>query len=82
MALHPNFPDDPHVILDSDIRWFPADDVLRTTSFEKLLPPLVPTLRKEVQKWRDSGYAGATETSRSLLRWWFAEQHLLPKADG
>ena len=82
MALHPAFPDDPHAILDPAIRWFPADEALRTTSFEKLLPPLVPTLRKEVQTWRDRGYAGATETSRSLLRWWFAEQHLLPKADG
>ena len=82
MALHPNFPDDPHAILDPAIRWFPADAALRTTSFEKLLPPLVPTLRKEVQAWRNSGYDGATETSKSLLRWWFAEQHLLPKADG
>ena len=82
MALHPNFPDDPHAILDPSIRWFPADEALRTTSFEKLLPPLVPTLRKEVQAWRDSGYDGATETSNSLLRWWFAEQHLLPKPDG
>jgi|CXWL01.1.fsa_nt_gi type III restriction enzyme len=82
MALHPNFPDDPHAILDPTIRWFPADETLRTTSFEKLLPPLVPTLRKEVQAWRDSGYDGATETSTSLLRWWFDEQHLLAKADG
>ena len=24
MALHPNFPDDPHAILDPAIRWFPA----------------------------------------------------------
>lgn len=82
MALHPDFPDDPHAILDPAIRWFPADEALRTTSFEKLLPPLVPTLRKEVQAWRESGYDGATETSKSLLRWWFIEQHLLPKADG
>ena len=83
MALHPNFPSDPHAILDPAIRWFPADEALRTTSFEKLLPPLVPSLRKEVQAWRDSGYEGATETSRSLLRWWFIEQHLLqsPGAD-
>jgi len=82
MALHPNFPADPHAILDPTIRWFPADEALRTTSFEKLLPPLVPTLRKEVKAWRESGYDGATETSKSLLRWWFTEQHLLPKADG
>jgi hypothetical protein len=45
MALHPNLPDDPHAIFDPAIRWFPADETLRSTSFEKLLPPLVPTLR-------------------------------------
>jgi type III restriction enzyme len=32
--------------------------------------------------WRDSGYAGATDTSRSLLNWWFNTRHLLPQADG
>jgi type III restriction enzyme len=78
MALHPNFPDDPHAILEPELRWFPADEALRTSSFEKLLPPLVPTLRKEVKAWRDRDYDGATETSKSLLRWWFLEQHLTP----
>ena len=28
MALHPNFPDDPHAILDPAIRWFPAADAI------------------------------------------------------
>jgi len=82
MALHPDFPDSPHAILDPAIRWFPADEALRASSFEKLLPPLVPELRKQVKAWRDSGYTGATETSRSLLAWWFKTPHLLPKADG
>lgn len=82
MALHPAFPASPHAILDPTIRWFPADEALRTSSFEKLLPPLVPELRKQVKVWRDSGYAKATETSRSLLNWWFRTPHLLPKSDG
>jgi type III restriction enzyme len=82
MALHPDFPDDPHAILDPAVRWFPADEALRASSFEKLLPPLVPALRNEVKTWRDRGYDGASETSQSLLRWWFVEQHLLPQADG
>ncbi len=56
MALHPNFPENPHEILDPSIRWFPADEALRNTSFEKLLPPLVPELRKQVKKFRDSNY--------------------------
>ena len=82
MALHPSFPDSPHVILDPEIRWFPADEALRDTSMDKLLPPLVPELRKQVKAWRDSDYVGATETSRSLLNWWFKTPHLLPQADG
>ncbi len=48
----------------------------------KLMPPLVPELRKRVTEFRDSGYAGATETSRSLLNFWFKEEHLIEKFDG
>lgn len=82
MALHPNFPSDPHAILDPGIRWFPADEALRDKRSDQLMPPLVPVLRKEVKAWRGRGYEGAADTSRSLLRWWFAEQHLLPNAGG
>jgi type III restriction enzyme len=82
MALHPDFPESPHSILDPAIRWFPADEALREFSMDKLMPPLVPELRKLVKDWRDSGYAGATETSRSLLNWWFNTQHVIPQADG
>jgi type III restriction enzyme len=82
MALHPDFPDSPHAILDPQVRWFPADEALRETGMDKLMPPLVATLRKKVKEFRDSGYVGATETSRSLLTWWFKAPHLLPQADG
>lgn len=82
MALHPDFPDSPHAILDPQVRWFPADEALRETSMDKLMPPLVATLRKKVKDFRDSGYVGAAETSRSLLNWWFKEPHLLPRIDG
>lgn len=82
MALHPDFPHSPHAVLDPDVRWFPADEALRETSMDKLMPPLVAKLRQEVKEFRDSGYEDATETSRSLLNWWFREPHLLPKADG
>jgi type III restriction enzyme len=82
MALHKNFPKSPHAILNPDIRWFPADEALRESSYEKLLPPLVHELRKKVKVWRDNGYEGATDTSVALLNWWFNKEHLLPKADG
>lgn len=82
MALHPDFPESPHEVLDPGIRWFPADEELRKSSFEKLLPPLVPELRKRVKQWRYEEYAGATATSKALLNWWFRTRHLLPRADG
>jgi len=82
MALHPDFPSDPYTILDPDVRWFPADELLRAQGYEKLLPPLVATLRRKVKTWRDSGYEGASETSRSLITWWFETEHLIPQADG
>lgn len=82
MALHPNFPASPYVILDPSVRWFPADETLRDTGADKLMPPLVPELRKRVKEWRDSGYVGATETSKTLLTWWFKTDHLMPQTDG
>jgi len=82
MALHPDFPASPFVILDPSIRWFPADEALRATTSDKLMPPLVAELRKKVKDWRDSGYKGAAPTSISLLNWWFNTPHLMPQADG
>jgi len=82
MALHPDFPDSPYAVLDPEIRWFPADEALRDATMDKLMPPLVATLRRKVKEFRDSGYVGATDTSKSLLNWWFKESHLLPQPDG
>ena len=82
MALHKDFPASPHAILDPAVRWFPADEALRETSMEKLMPPLVSQLRKKVKQWRDSGYVGAAGTSKSLLNWWFNTRRLLPQAGG
>jgi len=81
MALHPEFPISPHVVLDPSLRWFPAEEELRNTSMEKLMPPLVALLRRNVKEFRDSGYVGARDTSKSLLHWWFQKPHLLSKAD-
>ena len=82
MALHPDFPNSPHAILDPSVRWFPADEAFRDTTMDKLMPPLVATLRRKVREFRESGYVGATDTSKSLLNWWFKEAHFLPQADG
>jgi len=82
MALHPNFPTSPYAPLIPEQRWFPADETMRATAYEKLLPPLVAKVRKEVFAWRNSGYAGASATSRALLQQWFETEHLTEAADG
>src|SRR5260370_42681577 len=81
MALHPNFPLSPYETLHPEQRWFPAAEELRSTAYEKLLPPLVGKVREEVKAWRDAGYAGASSTSRALLAWWFETDHLIEQAE-
>jgi type III restriction enzyme len=81
MALHPDFPRSPYEELDPDQRWFPAAEELRSTAYEKLLPPLVAKIRSEVSAWRKAGYLGVSATSRSLLSWWFQTEHLVEAAD-
>ena len=63
-------------------RWFPAAEELRSTAYEKLLPPLVAKIRTEVTTWRNTGYAGASSTSRALLNWWFQTEHTIEQGDG
>lgn len=82
MALHPSFPKSPHELLRPEHRWFPANEALRESSYEKLLPPLVAKIREEVFTWRASGYSGASPTSRALLKWWFDNEHMKENADG
>ena len=82
MALHPSFPKSPYDIPRPDQRWFPADETLRGSAYEKLLPALVAQIREQVSQWRDDGYPGASPTSRALLRWWFATPHVVEQADG
>lgn len=80
MSLHPNFPKSPYDILDPSIRWFPADESLRETTYDRLLPPLVSELRKRVKEWRDNNYEGASKVSKSLLKWWFQTEHIMEKS--
>jgi type III restriction enzyme len=82
MGLHRAFPQSPYVELRPEHRWFPADETLRETAYEKLLPPLVAKVRQQIYDWRQSGYAGASATSLALLRSWFETDHMLEQADG
>ncbi|MDH5725071.1 MAG: DEAD/DEAH box helicase family protein, partial [Nitrospira sp.] len=81
MSLHPDFPSSPYEPLIPAQRWFPADEALRATAYEKLLPPLVANVREEVYAWRTAHYPGASATSAALLRYWFETEHLTENAD-
>lgn len=82
MAVHPEFPKDPYAILEPAHRWYPGDALLGEMGQEKLLAPLVHKIRREVKAWRDSGYNGASRTTRALLKWWFQREHIIPQSDG
>jgi type III restriction enzyme len=81
MALHPDFPSSPYAIPNPDQRWVPADEALRNTAYEKLLPPLVAKIREEVSAWREAGYPGTSSTSKALLQWWYNTEHMVEQAD-
>lgn len=68
---------DPFKIVSPNERWAPTQDPIAAfqNAYEKLLPPLVYKIRIAVAKWRDEGYQGASGTSKSLLNFWFNEEH-------
>ena len=82
MALHSKSPTSPCAPLIPEQRWFPADEALRSTAYDKLLPPLVAQVRLEVFAWRSKGYAGVSPTSVALLRHWFDHEHPTENANG
>jgi len=40
--------------------------------------PCVPDIRKGVEAWRKAKYKGASETTKTLLNYWFGTDHRLP----
>jgi type III restriction enzyme len=54
---------------------------MRESAYEKLIPPLVANIRREIHGWRASGYTGASPTTKALLIHWFETEHLVENAD-
>jgi type III restriction enzyme len=75
MALPKDFSKQPHEIMNPESRWFPGYSSETLESKGRLLPPLVNKLREEIYKWRNSGYPNISETTRSLLIYWFETPH-------
>lgn len=44
--------------------------------------PVVNTLRDLTREWRESGYPGASDTTRTLLHYWFERSHRITGGDG
>lgn len=80
MALPKDFPKSPFAVLDPNKRWFPDQKTLKKEY--NLIPPLVHKIRLEVRQWRANGYSGVSDTTRSLLNFWFEQEHFIQKADG
>lgn len=70
---------DPFKILTPNERWAPTQSQMDMfqNAYEKLLPPLVYKIRLAVAKWREEDYAGASETSKLLMNFWFNQEHLI-----
>lgn len=65
----------PFDILHPDQRWRPSPEQQAGKNYDELIPPLVDKVRREVAKWRDAGYPRCSDTSRSLLNFWFGVEH-------
>ena len=83
MALHPNFPQSPHAIIDPSVRWLPDNEALRDHQLrDNCCPPLVHKIREGRSKHGETtATAVLRETSKALLNWWFNTHHPLEGAD-
>jgi type III restriction enzyme len=70
---------DPFKILAPNERWAPTQSQLDAfqNKYEMLLAPLVYKIRLAIATWRDEDYKGASNTSKSLLNFWFNQEHLI-----
>jgi type III restriction enzyme len=73
----------PFEIKLSSNRWAPGQDQVEAVNqeYEKLLPPLVHKVRAAVEKWRDAGYPDVSQTTRTLLNFWFNYDHTLANGE-
>jgi type III restriction enzyme len=75
MGIPTDLPTSPFEIMLPSKRWTPD----LSTSSEKellgLLPPFVQKIREGVFEWRQCGYDGVSETTKSLLYYWFNCEH-------
>lgn len=81
MALSSEFPKNPLEVIEPTLRWYPGE-LADETEIGKLIPPLVQKIRLQVHEWRQGGYSGVSETSKSLLNFWFNNRHQIQTENG
>ena len=73
MPVPPGLSDSPFQINRPQDRWRP--NYKDEEENFKNLAPFVQKIREEIYDWRQFGYDGISSTSKSLLNFWFKEEH-------
>ncbi len=64
----------PYDVISPKDRWRPDIKSFKT-NVQHHNAPFVEKIREEVYEWRQFGYDGVSETSQSLLNYWFNHEH-------
>lgn len=71
MSTNNDLPDNPFVAIHPNNRWRPDVNLLTDAEIKGIRSPLIEYVRERVYEWRSSGYDKVSETTSSLLNWWF-----------
>ena len=75
MGLKKDFPFSPFDVVNPESRWTPDLSTTSEKDFSGLSAPFVQKIRKNIFDWRRNGYQNISNTSRSLLNFWFETEH-------
>ena len=74
MPVPKSLPKSPFDLIDPKDRWKP-DLHASEKNIQHHNAPFIDKIREEVYEWRQFGYDGISETSKSLLNYWFNTPH-------
>ena len=75
MPISKNFSKSPFEVNHPNDRWKPDLGKTGENNIQRFYAPLVQSIRKEIFDWRQFGYEGISDTSKSLLDYWFNSFH-------
>ena len=74
MPIPSEFSKSPFEINHPNSRWRPDIDPTED-NYQQNYAPFIENIRKQIYDWRQFGYEGISETSKSLLDFWFNTDH-------